>query len=58
MSQKSYIPENKSSFPTESYCGKSIISKSKLPQNPFEGEDNIENSSVPIYENKVKIIKK
>lgn len=58
MNQKSYIPENKSSFPTESYCGKSIISKSKLPQNPFQGEDNIENSSVPLYENKVKIIKK
>ena len=58
MSQKSYIPGAKSSFPTASYCGSTIISKSKIPLNPFEGEDNIEKSSVPLYENKVKVIKK
>ena len=58
MSKKSYYPEEKSSFPTASYCGSTIISKSKIPPNPFEEEDNIEKSSVPFYENKVKIIKK
>ena len=58
MSKKSYYPGEKSSFPTASYCGNTIISKSKIPQNPFEEENNIEKSSVPLYENKIKIIKK
>ena len=58
MTQKSYFPGEKSSFPTASYCGNTTISKSKIPKNPFEGEDNLEKSSVPLYENKVKIIKK